>query len=128
MHSKPSSVPKLSWKRALGISCLPIYGPFILMATYTLLFVSCSHCKKTAWFLLAWAPGLLPVEAGRHLFDLPRFPDSLSFALAFVTSLAFVAAVAVLLRRSRKSGLWGIALALALASFFAVCTLAMIRS
>lgn len=118
----------MSWKLALGIACAPVYGPFVLMATYALLFVSCSHCKSTAWYLLPWAPGLLPVEAGRRLLNLPRDPDALWFAVAFIASLGMVAAVAALIRLSRRLGYLAMIVAVALCGFFAIGMLAMIRS
>ncbi len=98
------------------------------MALYTLLFVSCSHCKACAWTLLAWSPGLLPVEAGRHWLDLPRPADAISFALAFIVTVSMVLSLAWLIRRSRWVRFTSIAVALVMFSVFATCTLAMIRS
>jgi hypothetical protein len=118
----------ISWKRAAGLSCLAVFGPFIVMAIYTLLFVSCSHCKRTAWTLLPCAPGLLPIEAGRRLLDLSRPADGINFALAFIVSLAMIFTLACLLRRGRRLRFAGVSVALAVFSIFAFCTLSMIRS
>lgn len=118
----------ISWERAAGLSCLAVYGPFVVTATYALLFVSCSHCKKTAWTLLPCAPGLLPLEAGRRLLDLPRPSDALGFALAIIISFAIILALTCLVRRGRRLRLAGLALAIAVFSTFAFCTLSMIRA
>src|SRR5688500_14824917 len=67
----PIAATKASWKRAYLLGCLAIYGPFIAMGTYTLLYVSCSHCKAAAWMLLPCGPGLVPVEMARQWLDLP---------------------------------------------------------
>ena len=49
-------------KLAFFLSWSAVYGPFVAMAIYTTLYVSCSHCKAAAWTLLPYAPGLVPVE------------------------------------------------------------------
>src|SRR5262245_27000153 len=92
--SRAASAP--SWKIAVGLSLLAVYGPFLVMALYALGFVSCSHCKATTCKVLPCAPGLLPVAAARHLF---RLPQSLTFTLAFFVSVAMVLALTGLVRR-----------------------------
>ncbi|MEX2317501.1 MAG: hypothetical protein WD669_10150 [Pirellulales bacterium] len=72
------------------VSFFTIYGPFVVMATYTLLYVSCSHCKQAAWEFLPYAPGVIPVELGRHLLDLPRFSGPLEIGLAALVSAGMV--------------------------------------
>ena len=57
------------WKRAYLLSYLAVYGPFVVMATYTLLYVSCDHCKAATWTTLPYGPGIIPVELVRRLVD-----------------------------------------------------------
>lgn len=83
----------------MAIAAAAIYGPFVLAAVYAAGFVSSSHAKTMTWKLLPAGPGLLPVEALRRLFDLPRLGDTLWLSLAVVTSLGFVALLAVGVRR-----------------------------
>ena len=123
-----TKVLAISWKSAVGLACLAVYGPFIVMATYTLLFVSCSHCKTTAWTLLPCAPGLLPIVAGQRLLGLPRPTYALGFALAFIVSLVMTFTLACLVRRGRRLRFAGVTIAFAVFSIFAFCTLSMIRA
>ncbi|MEX2119379.1 MAG: hypothetical protein WD847_07280 [Pirellulales bacterium] len=90
-----------SWKRAYLLACLAVYGPFIVMAAYTQLYVSCSHCKSAAWMLLPYGPGLVPVEVVRRWLDLPRPSDTVWFAVAVFVSGAMVIALAWLIQRRR---------------------------
>src|SRR5688500_10739222 len=48
-----------TWKTAYALSWSAMYGPFAIMSTYTLMFVSCSHCKEAVWTLLPCAPGVI---------------------------------------------------------------------
>ncbi len=118
----------ISWSRAAVRSCLAVYGPFVIMAIYTLLFVSCSHCKKVVWAILPIGPSLLPFELARHWLKLRLPGDVVGYILAFIASAALVLALAWLLRR----GIWvrraAIALALAVFSILAICTLAAIQA
>ena len=122
------TVSAISWKRAAGLACLLVYGPFIVMATYALVFESSSYCKTHAWTLLPFGPGLLPVEAGRRWFELPRPSDALGFALAFIVSFIVVCLLASLVRRKRWVRFASMAVALAAFSLSAVSMLAMLRS
>src|SRR5687768_3670917 len=73
---------KGTWKRAYLLSWSAVYVPFAVMATYTLLNVSCSHCKAAVWTVLPCAPALIPIEIGRRVFDLPRPSDAIGFVVA----------------------------------------------
>lgn len=118
-----------SWKRAYLLACLAVYGPFIVMATYTLLYVSCSHCKSAAWMVLPYGPGLVPVEVARRWLDLPRPSDTLWFAVALFVSGAMVIGLAWLIRR--RSWWWralSAAAALTYGTFAAIGILAAIRA
>jgi hypothetical protein len=123
-----TKVRTISWAGAAGLAGLVVYGPFLVMALYALLFVSCSHCQKAAWTLLPWAPGLLPVAFGRRWLNLPRLADALTFALAFLVSLAMVFALASLARCGRRARWAGLAVAAATFSVAAFCLLALIRA
>ena len=123
-----SKMSLTSWKRAAGLSCLTVYGPFVVMAIYTLLFVSCNHCKTAAWKLLPCAPGLFLVELGRSLLDLPRTGEALWFALAFVASLAALFVLSWLVKRGPRLRWTAVVVALTIFSIAAIGTLAMIRA
>jgi hypothetical protein len=118
----------MSWNRAAAFSCLAVYGPSLLMAIYTLLFVSCSHCKATVWMLLPCAPGLLPVETLRRLLNLPRPDDTIAFLFAFLTCISIVFLLTLLIRRGKWLRLTTIALTVALSTLCAIATLGLIRS
>src|SRR5262245_33347021 len=102
--------------RAIELSCLALYGPFIVMGVYALLFVSCDHCKRTAWKILPCAPGLFSFEVGRKWLDLPRPGDALTFALAFIIAIALVFALAAVIRRGRWWCFAGVAIGIAVFS------------
>ncbi len=118
----------ISWKRAFSLSLLAVYGPFVFMALYTLLFVPCSHCKAAAWTLLPWGPGLLPMEAGRQWLEISRPTDAVAFTFAFIISVFVVLSLAGLVRRSRWLRFVSIAVALAVFSIIAMGTLNMIQA
>src|SRR5262245_54748676 len=123
-----TKAPAISWTRAMWLSSLVTYGPFLVMATYTLAFVSCSHCRKSAWELLPAGPGLVPLDAGRIWLNFPRPAQNLSFAIAVFASLILVAIIASLIRRLPrfKSAIaW---LAFGIFTALATCVLALIRA
>jgi hypothetical protein len=118
----------ISWKRAAGLAALGVYGPFVVMAVCTLLFVSCDHCKKTVWLLLPSGPGLIPLEAARSWLSFPR-PDGLPlFLLAFLIGLSMVAALVWLIRLGRRSHQVSLTLALIISSLSAYGLMGAIRS
>lgn len=124
-----ATVATLSRKRKLAflLSWSAVYGPFLAMAIYTSIYVSCSHCKSTAWTLLPFAPGIVPVELSRHALDLPRASDAVSFALSLSVAVAmFIATDLMIHKRSwwRIISLVGL---LAYEAFAAFAVLAMIR-
>lgn len=116
------------WRSAVGLACLAVYGPFVVMAVYTSLFVSCLHCKTTAWVLLPCGPGLLPLTLTQRWLDLPRPGDTLGYILAMVFTNATVFALACLIRNHRRWGLAGIAVATVAFGALAFSTLAAIRA
>ena len=118
----------IAYKTAMGLSCVAVYGPFVVMALYTLMFVSCSHCKATAWKLLPCAPGLIFVELGRASLDVSRPDDGVWFALAAIVSLAIVLALSWLLQYGPRTRWVSLGVAVAAFSLVAFGTLSMIRS
>ena len=118
----------ISWKRALGISCASVYGPFVVTALYTFFFVPCSHCKLSVWTLLPWGPGLVAVELARLVSNASRPPDAVTFALSFIATMLFVAALAFFIRLGKCATRIGIVIALVVFSICALATLSMIRA
>src|SRR5688572_7010192 len=96
-----TSATIVSWRSAAALGMLAVYGPFLLMALYTLAFVSCGHCKTTVWMLLPCAPGLFPVEGARQALGVSRWGEGLTFVAAFAVSLT---AVGLLMRLVRRGG------------------------
>jgi hypothetical protein len=123
------SGPCRSWKQAWGLSGLAVYGPFAAMVFYTLLFVSCSHCKAAVWTVFPSAPGILPVDLVRRWLDLPRPPDAIWLLTGVACSAALLAALAWLVRRESR---WlrgaSVAAILAYGTFAVVVLLAIIRA
>ncbi len=117
-----------SWRRAIGLGCLAVYGPFLLMAFYTLAFVSCPHCKAAVWMLLPCAPGLLPTAAGRHWLALFHPSEALMFSLALIVSLATVLFLASLIRRGGWLRPASVVIGFAVFSVCAFRTLSLIRA
>lgn len=120
--------PMMTWHRATGLASLAVYGPFIIMAGYTLLFISCDHCKKAAWMTLPFGPGLLPLEFLRQCFNFSRPPAFLWWTLAFLIPLAFIASLAWLLRLGKVQLSIGLTVVCILSSIAAFCVLSMIRA
>jgi hypothetical protein len=122
----PAALPRKA-KLAFVLSWSTVYGPFVAMATYTTLCVSCSHCKSTAWMLLPYAPAIVPVELARRELDLPRPSETASVALLLSTSLAMLVAIAWLIRKMSWWRIVALVGGLAYEAFAASVVLALIR-
>ena len=116
-----------SWPRALAWSTALVYAPFVAIATYMLLFVVCTHCKQTAWMMLPWAPGFLPVELGFQLLG-RRPPELVCFGLGLVLPAAFVLVLACVLRHCGWGRIVVAGLVLVAGSYLATTLMAMIRA
>jgi hypothetical protein len=122
-------VIQAAWKRAYLAAWLAVYGPFVGMASYTLGYVSCSHCKAAAWWLLPYGPGLFPLELVRSWLDLPRPGDPLVFVIALLVCALLVAALTGLLRiLVFWWRLLAMGIVLTLGTFSALALLALIRA
>jgi hypothetical protein len=84
----PAAVLKRLSRLAFLTALVAIWGPFVVMATYMVLFVDCSHCKEAAWSMLPYAPGLVMLELAHHLIDLPRLDGSMSYFASLLCSFA----------------------------------------
>jgi hypothetical protein len=116
-----------SWTKAWLLACLATYGPFVVIALYTLAFVSCPHCKRTYCSLLPLSPGLLAsfITAGALTILKSAF---VLYSISSLYSLLMLFGIASLVRRS---GAWCHAtLGISAALFFvlALLTLALIRA
>src|SRR5262249_9178847 len=72
------------WKRAFSISWAAVYGPFIVVTSYTLFGVSCAHCQATIWRFLPCWPALFPVAVAWRVLDLRLTSESILFTLSFL--------------------------------------------
>jgi hypothetical protein len=94
---------RLTWLRALMLSVGAIYLPQFVMCLYTLLFVSCDHCKKGVWLVAPLAPGGFIWEWARHFIGLPRVSGWVGVLVAACLTQLVIVGFAFLLR---KSGRW----------------------
>jgi hypothetical protein len=123
------AVPCRSWKQAWLVSALAVYGPFAAMGIYTLLFVSCSHCKAAAWMVFPSAPGIIPVELARSWLDLPRPPDAIWICVGMACSAVLLATVAWLVqRKARWLRAFSVVAILTYSTCAAITILALIRA
>jgi len=97
------------------------------MAIYTVLFVSCPHCKAATWQILPIAPGVVP----GFLFQMKVMHLRGEGAL-WITSGAFellaLAGLSCFLRRGGRWRVAGASATLVIASLLALATLAIIRA
>jgi hypothetical protein len=115
--------------RAYLLAFFVVYGPFIVMATYTLLYVSCSHCKETTWAVLPYGPGMVPVMLMAHWLGLPDYSQPASIAPAAAIALGLVAGLTWVTRRAHFA--WkvlGVIGVLALSAYGAVVIYAAMRA
>ena len=115
------------WWKAIGLSVAIVYLPFVVLAIYTVLFVSCPHCKSAAWQILPIAPGVVP----GFLFQM--HVTHLRAAWAFwitsgVFELLVLAGLSFFIRRGGRWRVAAIITMLVTASLFAVAALAIIRA
>ncbi|MGD9858415.1 MAG: hypothetical protein AB7U20_26035 [Planctomycetaceae bacterium] len=119
----------MSNKWAALLAGLAVYGPQLVMAGYTLAYVSCSHCKQTVCLLLPVGPGLIAAELGRRLVGLPRPADSVWFASGTLISLAIWGLLAAALRTGRPIWTFLVSgLVLTVCIYAAAVTLALTRA
>ncbi len=117
----------LVWWKAVGLAVAAVYLPFVVMASYTVLFVSCPHCKTVAWQILPIAPGV----ASGFLFQMhvTHLRTEWSF---WITSAVFeLLVLGGLSFFIRRGGRWRVAAmitAFVVASLLAVAALAIIRA
>jgi hypothetical protein len=98
------------------------------MGVYTLLFVSCGHCKAVAWQFMPLAPGLVVWELTRSLLRLPHLGNAVGMSVSGAVTLLMLFGMAALLRRG---GRWRMALwatAALVSAVGAVMLLALIRA
>jgi hypothetical protein len=108
-----------STRNALLQSFVAVYGPFIVMACYAVLFVDCSHCKTTSWEILPIGPGLVSLTLAHHFLPVPRLDDPVSFPLSVVLALGAIGALTFLVR---GSGRWpGVVILAVAVSYFSFC-------
>ena len=126
MNSANNRTP-LAWWKAVGLSVAGLYVPFVAMATYTSLFVSCPHCKKTVWQILPFAPGFMPGWLGLQWIT----HSATELSLWITTGIIVILMLMGLSFMMRRGGRWRVttmATMLIVVSLLAVMTLAIIRA
>lgn len=119
----------LSWPRAFAFAVTTVYGPFVAMATFMLLFVPCSHCKRTAWVILPWAPAILPVGlASRLLAGGGPLPEIVAVPLELFLSGAVVLICAGILRNCGWGRIVVGGLQFLISSYLAIVVMGLIRA
>lgn len=125
----PIVILKGALRPAYLLSLFAVYGPFVAMATYTLMFVECSHCKQTTWAMLPYGPGVIPLELSHHWLDLPRIDGAFAYGVGFMLSAACVSALTwFVYTRGRWLRVLSLMGALPFFSFCAYVLLALIRA
>jgi len=115
------------WWKAVGLSIAIVYLPFVVMAIYTVLFVSCPHCKAVSWQILPIAPGMVP----GFLFQMHVTHLRGEWAFWITSGVIELLALGGLSAFIRRGGRWRTAAtitAFVISSLLAVATLATIRA
>lgn len=102
LAAAPLALLRSSWKQAYLSALGAVYGPFVLMATYTLLWVSCTHCKLAALNLLPIGPGIVLAELGRSALGISNLLGLGGTILAILLSATSVILGAALIRSNRR--------------------------
>lgn len=121
----PERVPRVWWK-AISLAVATAYVPFVFMATYTSLFVPCSHCKTTTWTLLPAGPGLVG-----SVFLLRGFPaktELMLWSTCAVLDLLILTGLTLLARQRGRGPTAVLVSASIIAWFLAGLTLMLIRA
>ena len=111
----------------MGQAAAVVYGPFLAMALYTLLFVPCPHCKRTVWETLPISPGLPLSWLALSRIGYPHTLVAVCFASAALT-LLMVTAVACALRQGGRLKWPMLIAAILVASGLAIVNLQFIRA
>jgi hypothetical protein len=109
------------WRRAYVLAYSAVYGPFVVMATYVLLYVECTHCKTAAWQMLPCGPGIILSEIVRRVAGLSRLDGTMELGVALMLSAAMVAGVTLVLRNVGR--LWQVVVGVTVAAFTSFCAL-----
>jgi hypothetical protein len=117
----------LSWFAAVSSSIASIYGPYAVMTLYTQFYVSCDHCKQATLNLLAFAPGMLPLDLAQRALGIGSQDDWRWFSCAALVAVVWVIGLTLLLRRSWRIGAAGALLSTAVCAYLAFVLLALIR-
>jgi hypothetical protein len=84
----PVALLRRRGRLAYLLSYFSVYGPFLVMATYTLVAIECSHCKATTWTVLPYAPAVVPWELIRRALNLDWSLEWLMQSIALATCAA----------------------------------------
>ena len=122
------TTPWLSYRKAVVWALIATYTPFLVAAGYAQAFVTCQHCKTTAWQVLLYAPGLVPTIISAELLHIHFHSSWILAASAGGITAASIWGLTAMLRRSRRAGIGGLFLGCALLSVGAVMTLMVIRA
>lgn len=123
----PLAWRRATWRRQYLVAWAALYAPFFAMASYTLAWVPCDHCKTTVWSMLPYGPGLMPVGWAWQVFHHSRPPDGPWFAASLCVSMVTLAVLIWLLRRRIWLGIAMLSVTAAYTSFAAAVLLAMVR-
>jgi hypothetical protein len=118
----------LSWNKAAGLAVGAVYGPFVVMALYTLAFVKCGHCKKAVWTLMPSGPGLLPMELGRRALNVTMSGEWVGLTSAFGVAVLMVWGLAWVVRQGPRARRIGLGIGMVIFSLAAFAVLSMIRA
>lgn len=104
-----------------------VYGPFLGMAAYALVYVSCDHCKNAAWSLMPFGPGLVPADLAARAAGITR--NEFQFAVALLLAVVFLGTLTWLLASWRwRFGIPIAVTAMAMSAWCALAVLSLIRA
>lgn len=101
-ESLRSDNDKLSWPRAVSLVLCAVYGPQLLMCLYTLLWISCSHCKLAVWMIAPVGPGLFLYEWARSLFGLQHFSSETGIVSTCVLTVLMLFGLTAWIRQAGR--------------------------
>lgn len=125
--AREASARKRGWLVAYSMAIGSVYGPYVVMTLYTQFFVDCDHCRHATRNMLAFAPGLLPVDLAQRALGISRQGDWIWFSASMFFTLIWVTGLAWLIRRIFWFGVPAATISFGISCWLAYVLLALIQ-